>query len=711
MAEEVEVRGQDRLSSRASCEVETPQNDYMQSRDLYGNDAQLARTLSGCELLQSVTYSLCLTFLRRDSPNLSFYASRQPNADDDIGRYAEQRVIRYVQDTCPHELVDKELHFRTGTALVETVDGRKSYDLSRESDWNLQRIIRPNYTGPVHVEIHREYIALRICAEANKTFANTKRDELASMKCKAADRLRYFPRLDVELIASCGTIAKMIAEDTSSAMDSAEKEGFANTVYHDARALFTSCIHAQLDIRCLKRLIENGWNDGRLKVQPLEEDDLCHEACRTNFDNLLEWQKSFRVAEFLTVGHHQDFDTEQTVPFQYCPNRAQEVNTSRENSTSGNAIVQTQARSSDKDTARCGSGPFSEVFRVKMDPSHHKLAVDKDTPFAVKVFGDCPLRRKRDFAQELKVLEQLQRYPHAHIVTHLATWTQNDKYYMLSPYATCNLRRYMANWQFKSPQRSTPTLWILAQLRGLADALCSIHNLFEESKIQSPSHLSVPARTLGYHHDLKPENVLFFSTQDSTQLDRHTGEGSFRVADLGSVKMNTLRIESVNARWSAGTATYAPPEQETEGLTSRPYDIWSMGCIFLELLVWALFDYDAVRRFSHQRHSHCEASNSIPSDAFWIIEKGGHAVKKHTVTDQVNRLRGEILRKQHLPFDQVLRVVEDMLIIDSRKRIDAVSVWNRLDQIYKSAVADFEEVERVFADVSVQTGSIYSKSY
>jgi serine/threonine protein kinase len=34
-----------------------------------------------------------------------------------------------------------------------------------------------------------------------------------------------------------------------------------------------------------------------------------------------------------------------------------------------------------------------------------------------------------------------------------------------------------------------------------------------------------------------------------------------------------------------GDASYMPPEC-SEGSASRPYDIWSLGCVLLELLVW-----------------------------------------------------------------------------------------------------------------------------
>lgn len=377
---EVDVQGQDRFPSWPSLQAEISREDYTHSLDFPGPDARLALPLQDSGLHQKVTYSLDLTFLRPDSPSLRIVALLPPFPYDDIGKFAEQFMTRHVQDTCPHELVDKELLFRTGTATIDTIGDKESYDLSMKSDWDLQLINKPNNIGPIHVEIHRDYIALRNCAETNKTFASTKRDEIASLKCKAANKLKYFPRIDIELIACRGTIEKVVAEDSTSAMNSAEKEEFANTIYQNAQILFASCVRAQLRMECLKLLLDRGWNDAKLRLTPLEEGHLCHKACASNFDNLLEWQKSFRVAEFLVVGEHQDLDTEQVIPLQYCPSTAEEGSILQEEPTSRSPVVQVQAYSSDKEKARCGSGSFSEVFRIRMDPSHHRLAVVSYSP-------------------------------------------------------------------------------------------------------------------------------------------------------------------------------------------------------------------------------------------------------------------------------------------------------------------------------------------
>ncbi|KAL9030594.1 MAG: hypothetical protein Q9196_001300 [Gyalolechia fulgens] len=688
---ELGLRVHEGFPFQPSLQVDISKKDLARGLGPPGTHARSASPLQDVELRQRIIYTLHLTFRRRGSPSLTISKVPPRTAYEGIGEYAQEMITRHVQDTWAHELVNKELHFRTGTACVDPFGAKEIHDLSPEGDWDPQLINEPNNTGPIPIDIYRDYIALRNCADTGKTFASTKRGEINSLKCKAGSRnISFFPRIDMRLIASLDTIEKVVGEDPPSAVNSAEREAFVNAIYRSARILFALFVHAQLRMQCLKTLLDYGWNDANFRVKALEEKNQCHEACEWNFGNLLAWQKGFRAAEFFKIGQHQDLDLEQVVPFEYCPYTAEERSIFQENPTSGNHMLQVQAHSSDKEKARCGLGSFSEVFRIRMDPSHHKLTIDTDAPFAVKEFKDGPNRRKRDFERELKVLERLQRYAHAHIVTHLATWVQDNRYYMLFLYATCNLRHYMAKWQF-SLLRRKQTLWLLGQLRGLADALRSIHNLSEGPDMQSQSYLTVPIEVTGWHHDLKPDNILFFSTQQSPPIDREAGEGTFQIADFGSAKINTLRSRSIHTRSPHVMPTYEPPEQEREGSTSRPYDVWSMGCVFLELLVWGCFDYDAVKKFSNQRRADCKESDPMKWDAFWQMAEEGHAVQRPAVTGRIATLKAEISRKKHLPFDRVLRVVEDMLTIDSRKRVDAVQVWNRVDRIYQLADAEFQD--------------------
>lgn len=296
----------------------------------------------------------------------------------------------------------------------------------------------------------------------------------------------------------------------------------------------------------------------------------------------------------------------------------------------------------------------------------------------------------------------LRKYGHPHIVTHLATWTQDEAYFMLFPYAQCNLRQYMRQRRFR--EREEDILWFLEQLQGLASALKMIHDLTNEEDLAEPSSpmLQPPSpvlpgeRRAGWHHDLKPENILFFWHTDPPR-------GCFRISDWGSGKVNTYRSgkTSINTPSPTGTPTYEPPEVMSEGRTSRPYDVWSLGCVFLELLVWALFDFEAVKQFKKERSARRDlsAASSREDDAFWQRDESQSIVLRKAVDAIILRLEDRVKRLQRpKAFQAVVDLIKAMLNINKRERIAALDVEDTLSRICKWKRVEFEDSDLAATD-------------
>ena len=296
-----------------------------------------------------------------------------------------------------------------------------------------------------------------------------------------------------------------------------------------------------------------------------------------------------------------------------------------------------------------------------------------DACFALKEFRDKP-KVSTNFDRELAILKELRKYSHAHIVTHLATWTQDERYYMLFPYAQCNLREYMKQNKFNPKD----ALWLLDQFHGMAGAVKRIHDL---SSVEAPnSNLNVMTsaaaeRRTAWHHDLKPENILFFR-------DASSGRGMFRISDWGSGKVNTYRNRSYHTDSPIGTLTYEPPEYTYDGKTSRPYDIWSLGCVFLELLIWAVFGSTIVETFSDQRDDKRNAGSgtgSMKDDAFWQ-RVGYEYVLRDIVVTQLEHLDEALVRPSAPPFKEVVEYIRRMLKIKTHERIKALELCDLLDR-------------------------------
>ena len=55
---------------------------------------------------------------------------------------------------------------------------------------------------------------------------------------------------------------------------------------------------------------------------------------------------------------------------------------------------------------------------------------------------------------------------------------------------------------------------------------------------------------------------------------------------------------------------------------SQNYDVWSLGCVFLEFLSWFLLGYDeAIDRFAQERADDSLQGN-VKEDTFFTFEKG-----------------------------------------------------------------------------------------
>ena len=177
----------------------------------------------------------------------------------------------------------------------------------------------------------------------------------------------------------------------------------------------------------------------------------------------------------------------------------------------------------------------------------------------------------------------------------------------------------------------------LQQLRGLADALHTLHSCDSGSK----STLTVPGQEKKdssiRHGDIKPENILRFLIKDGKDVIDDSHElGTLKLADMGLAKQHmvatALRKNDTSSRY--GTIRYEAPEALQSGGRSRLYDVWSMGCITLEFIIWTLYGNEALEQF------HLQVGGE-QKQACQYFESGDAASIRvhHVVADWINHLQ------------------------------------------------------------------------
>ncbi|PWY68484.1 kinase-like protein [Aspergillus heteromorphus CBS 117.55] len=334
---------------------------------------------------------------------------------------------------------------------------------------------------------------------------------------------------------------------------------------------------------------------------------------------------------------------------------------------------------------KLGSGGFGVVNLVEVAPRYLKLNEGADFPYPYKVA--CKrfqrVQKLADFTQEIKNLNRLKDAltEQKHILQHLAAIHHGPYHYILFPYAeNGDLYQFLLDGNGAyDPRDKFPHLPeegdslifkpLLYQCWALASALRWLHG-----------SIQVGTDTFLFAHmDIKPENILIMKDESSVV-------GKWVISDFGvSVQKPALEMSHLSPEKTIETepirprGTYLPPEAIRRGTVAargqtvgRKGDIWSYGCVFSEILAWAIGRGSGVEEFSNSRIR----ENS--SDNFWEQGKSG------SLTPEPNRPR---LRES---------VVKWLNSLPSPSSAIVVRVWaESIQQILDANVASRPSAERL----------------
>jgi serine/threonine protein kinase len=301
---------------------------------------------------------------------------------------------------------------------------------------------------------------------------------------------------------------------------------------------------------------------------------------------------------------------------------------------------------------------------------------------------------------------------HHHLLKCLASFVFSSKYHMIYEKADCNIEVFMRKNPNPRSLANLTTDDLAQQLFGLADALCFIHNQGSPDSTPSTNLLGVPqvsARKTGYIHDIKPENLLMF-------IYNQPGKKSYwiRLSDFSCAKVvDILTTVSGKNRHSyktvskSGTPVYRAPEATPEGgQTSRPYDLWSLGCVYLELLVWFLDGYDALKQFREEREG-LVSPNTFEDEGFYYTPTEGEPFRlRDVVTEKIDSVSNRT--EGHLKT--IADMIPQLLKIDPEKRPNAEQLVKKLQNIDNGARPPIE-VSHSNHDYTSSTNSLPLPTY
>ncbi|EWZ86176.1 serine/threonine protein kinase [Fusarium oxysporum f. sp. lycopersici MN25] len=302
---------------------------------------------------------------------------------------------------------------------------------------------------------------------------------------------------------------------------------------------------------------------------------------------------------------------------------------------------------------------FSSVSKIKMHHAHvpeqieHSMAMKK-----MELESEDQIKYVN---KEMTNVKSLRLLDHDHLVKAILACTRGKQALFFFPWAKGgDLYNFLKS---NSNEGMAAIIWMLDQMVGL----CSALSLLADK---------------GYRHgDLKPANILLFPEK--------SGSYRLKITDVGLSKLHILatsrRLNGTTAK--ATTRRYSPPEfdllfdddgepvEDSDDIKlSRKFDVWSLGCVFIEFLIWA--------KLGRQKYK--EFDRSMKRDRrFW---DSGRKDLDDKVKERIQNLEDAV---EETPGDKVVqRVLElalkQMLLVDSDDRSSASDIHKELESIRDS---------------------------
>ncbi|KAM5377936.1 hypothetical protein ACJZ2D_004840 [Fusarium nematophilum] len=350
-------------------------------------------------------------------------------------------------------------------------------------------------------------------------------------------------------------------------------------------------------------------------------------------------------------------------------------------------------------------GGASSVCKGTIHEAHFngfKVRQEDDLNIAIKELEPTEEQSASEvFMKERENLDEIRSLTsHQHLIRAIATCQVHNKYYILFPWADGgDLDEFWKRHKNGSrPGDAALVLWSLKQMEGLVDALRLMHGINHR------------------HGDLKPGNILHFPR--GNPFDRQPGEteGTLVIADYGVSKRHEqatqMRRDGTNTR--ATTRSYEAPEADGSQTDprSRRYDLWSVGCIMLEYVVWLLHGYDAVTGFQSQRIARGKLTSGYAS--FYVTgddeERNGQKLNVAVEDAVAAILEDPRCTGSTALGDLVALIPKCLLLIDAAERDTAEELHRKLATIVSKAKDDGSYL---FRKVSPQpdTPSVFSYNW
>lgn len=271
-------------------------------------------------------------------------------------------------------------------------------------------------------------------------------------------------------------------------------------------------------------------------------------------------------------------------------------------------------------------------------------------------------------------------YPH-HFLKYYGSFKKADKAFIMLEFADQgSLLDFFNGNQLPYERHEIHGLW--SSLSNLFIGLEHIHSL-------DPDHKNSDLGTIRcVHQDLKPANIFVFRQGDST-----TYRYQFKIGDFGMTSIALVKTTSKSTRIPADPSTkmYGAPEltnthsalDTIEYGTLWEVDIWSMGCVLFEALVWMTCGSRGVSEFFQMRQKETDSDLRHESQGYSGCFHNGTA-RIRAVDDMM-----DLVMERRRNFDDLSEpigdlILREMLIPSDKRRLEPRTLLPRFEKILEA---------------------------
>lgn len=298
---------------------------------------------------------------------------------------------------------------------------------------------------------------------------------------------------------------------------------------------------------------------------------------------------------------------------------------------------------------------------------------------------------EKEFTVEDNALYKIRSFKHKHLIEVIDSFKRGSHYFFFFPWADGgDLKHFWETYQWTDGSMTLDMIgWVLEQIKGITSGVRKMHNPCEDQKSDQPpmQFTSEVQNDNGCHGDLKPKNILRY--HDETKDNQL---GTLCISDAGLARfyeqVTSKRVPGSSMKY--GTVEYAPPEFDRPGSIkrSRKYDMWSLGCIFLEFITWVLKGNHGVVQLRKARTPPECTPSQTPSQSVPFYRRitdnyGFQTYRIHpTIKPWITSLLDHPKCRGDTWFRDVLEIIEkDLLVVETRDRMRSSDLDVRLKDI------------------------------